>query len=1044
MTCVAVWCGIVLTGATEAASPRGAGPPAAPAPSRSTYVGSEACRSCHTEIYDLWRTTRHSYSILTSEQARQAGFPLPEARRGGNAPSVTAWKDVSYVIGGQQRVTYVDRTGTVLPTSFDHRRQEWNAFPSQPVQDCVPCHFTGVGAGPVHPDDAIFPGRWAEMNIGCEACHGPGGRHMATYAAEDILVDASSRTCGECHTEVNRVLPPDDLHAAHDTVQVWNHDRHATGMPFHSFSAQCATCHSPYRGMPPSAAEHSHPLVFSEEKHNISCIGCHNPHALTDPHYKRERATLDPPIPNQRHVLLGTDHDFATLDYLHMETNEQVCLHCHKGADRIELDHAHASCTDCHVVFHRSRGVEARVLHDANHDALSCRPCHQDADHLLTILYRDPVFLEPKHVHDLRRLPGAAVSKYGLAYPRLARRRPHKAADSTDPSDRTDHDGRAVDAPPDSGRGVGVTGTPVPEVTPPRKRLRAELQRLFSGSPHAELAATDATVRMLQDAVREQPFSLALRLRLASSYLRSNQAEAASHVLDGDALASPWIVLDLGFAKGMVPAALRVAQRVPAPWPIPEEDRLCRLFVEPAQPWIRLFLLLLRGEYEAVLTRLDELDDVRRVAPVGGLYRGLAQIGLHAYRDATETLQAAIGAEDTDAAVRTALVLAYAKRARLSQAREVLDPPGGDGQDDPVALYVLATGLFGEGKYRDAAAVVRRSLALDPEFAAGRFLLARTHIARGEADPAIAVYEGIIAEDATHLDAHRQLGNLHKLISDQLRYRVYSAGESAPHPTETVANRTHRSATWDALADRHAGRALGEYTIALGLRPAAPVVLYQVAELDRRAGRLARALRLFERLSEREPTVWLYPYRAGTVLIQMARPKEAVARLQASLELAPTEGDIYVALGFARARLREWDRAVEILEAGAIHQPFSPALYNNLGAAYASQGDLDRAVRALHRALDLGTFPLPRRHLTLTNLGLAYFRQHRRQDAETALRSALHQYPADPLAADLLRALRSDSVGDGAARLREQPFVFNDLLELFGEVSTVSAIEFLR
>ena len=41
------------------------------------YIGSEACTECHSDIYEAWRSTRHSYSILTAVDAKRADYPLP-------------------------------------------------------------------------------------------------------------------------------------------------------------------------------------------------------------------------------------------------------------------------------------------------------------------------------------------------------------------------------------------------------------------------------------------------------------------------------------------------------------------------------------------------------------------------------------------------------------------------------------------------------------------------------------------------------------------------------------------------------------------------------------------------------------------------------------------------------------------------------------------------------------------------------------------------------------------------------------------------------
>jgi tetratricopeptide (TPR) repeat protein len=114
--------------------------------------------------------------------------------------------------------------------------------------------------------------------------------------------------------------------------------------------------------------------------------------------------------------------------------------------------------------------------------------------------------------------------------------------------------------------------------------------------------------------------------------------------------------------------------------------------------------------------------------------------------------------------------------------------------------------------------------------------------------------------------------------------------------------------------------------------------------------------------------------------------------LQRALELAPTEGDLYFSLGLALVRMGRLEEGIDIFEQGTVYAPFNPALYTNLGAAYASQGAYEAARTVLERSLELATFPLPRLHLTHTNLALIHLAQRRPDEAVKALQNALFIY----------------------------------------------------
>jgi tetratricopeptide (TPR) repeat protein len=388
-----------------------------PSPEPASYAGSESCRRCHAEIYKAWQSTRHSYSIMTREQARQAGYPLPkQAMDTAGGASIRSWADISEVIGGRKRIAYADTKGRVATTSYQHRTGEWRSFPDK-AMECGPCHYTGPRYPGARPESSLTSLKdYNEINIGCEACHGPGSRHIKTFKKEDIQADLSSRVCGTCHTAVGRILPKDQLHETHDLVQNWNQDPHVTGVRFQSHNTSCSRCHSPQDGYVPLEAAETGLQVFSETKQNITCTGCHNPHGMTNPAYKATKVRLEAPLASPSHILNGRDGDISTDDFLPFDSADEACVHCHSGADRIDLDHANAGCVDCHNVFQFNRSAGLAATNSPDHRRLSCRQCHTDADHLLALVFRDQDFLKPSYIHNLRKLPEVAAKKHKFRY----------------------------------------------------------------------------------------------------------------------------------------------------------------------------------------------------------------------------------------------------------------------------------------------------------------------------------------------------------------------------------------------------------------------------------------------------------------------------------------------------------------------------------------------------------------------------------------------------------------------------------------------------
>jgi predicted CXXCH cytochrome family protein len=100
------------------------------------YMGSVWCRSCHAEIFEKWNATPHAQAFLTLKR--------------------------------------------------DH--EEYNP-------ECIGCHVTGYKEGGFVTIDETP----AFSNVQCEACHGPGSRHVADKGQTALKVQDEA-VCQACHT----------------------------------------------------------------------------------------------------------------------------------------------------------------------------------------------------------------------------------------------------------------------------------------------------------------------------------------------------------------------------------------------------------------------------------------------------------------------------------------------------------------------------------------------------------------------------------------------------------------------------------------------------------------------------------------------------------------------------------------------------------------------------------------------------------------------------------------------------------------------------
>ncbi len=162
------------------------------------YAGSETCRRCHPEIYRAWRLTPHA---RMTRDARKT----PEAVLGDFSRDPPFPLDaVVYVLGSHWTQRYVVRKKGSLYVkaaiwSITERRWDRSYWIDKPwINYCAGCHTTGF--------EARDEPRWAELSIGCEACHGPALDHARSGGEAAVVNPAKldpvrrDMICESCHT----------------------------------------------------------------------------------------------------------------------------------------------------------------------------------------------------------------------------------------------------------------------------------------------------------------------------------------------------------------------------------------------------------------------------------------------------------------------------------------------------------------------------------------------------------------------------------------------------------------------------------------------------------------------------------------------------------------------------------------------------------------------------------------------------------------------------------------------------------------------------
>ncbi len=192
--------GLLVTGALLAVA-------VAPVARANYYAGTAVCAECHgTKVATL---SQSIHSKMIRPGANTAGVIHGDLSK-PNAPTLNGagQTGVDWVMGGWYKEESYIRVGRPEdPYPYTVTQFQWDPIKgtysnTQTLRDwtvkCAGCHTTGYVPG----KDALQQptGTWKELNIGCEACHGPGGDH-ADNGGDSIfpVIDRTVEACGRCH-----------------------------------------------------------------------------------------------------------------------------------------------------------------------------------------------------------------------------------------------------------------------------------------------------------------------------------------------------------------------------------------------------------------------------------------------------------------------------------------------------------------------------------------------------------------------------------------------------------------------------------------------------------------------------------------------------------------------------------------------------------------------------------------------------------------------------------------------------------------------------
>jgi Tfp pilus assembly protein PilF len=244
--------------------------PPAPRPA-ATFVGSKKCMDCHKAEYDRWQNSLHDRAMEVADDATVLGDFNEAVVEFHGVTSRFYLKDDKFFVqtqGPDGKMDKFEITHTFgwyplqqylvpfpggrlqcLPIAWDVKEKKWyHLYPDAPIDPkdwlywtnagqnwngmCAECHSTNLKKNYDIQGDA-YQTTWSEIDVSCEACHGPGSRHVKWAELPDmarpqtadyeLVVKAKGmdsrqqvELCAPCHSR--RAILGDYTHAEPDLL----------------------------------------------------------------------------------------------------------------------------------------------------------------------------------------------------------------------------------------------------------------------------------------------------------------------------------------------------------------------------------------------------------------------------------------------------------------------------------------------------------------------------------------------------------------------------------------------------------------------------------------------------------------------------------------------------------------------------------------------------------------------------------------------------------------------------------------------------------
>jgi predicted CXXCH cytochrome family protein len=374
---VTVWLLLLLSGYTVAQP--------------ANYVGSETCIDCHAEQVEAWQGSHHDMAMKHADKASVLGdFGDVSVMHQGKEnrfyrKGSEYWVNIegpdgqfhdykiSYTFAfeplQQYMVEFDDGRVQLIPFAWDSRTKEqggqrwFHLYPDTTNTDefywtnsgqnwnfmCADCHSTNLQKN-YDLENNRYQTTWSEINVGCEACHGPASDHIeianklenGDVQSDGVSFDAAS------HYGFDR-----DLSQA---VKEWVYQEGNTTLQpkdiIHTNQVQtCAQCHS--------------------RRTQLNETGDHVKGSFFD---KYRLSLISPELYYHDGQIYDEDYVYGSFLQSAMAEKGVTCTNCHDPHTAQLKIAEEAVCSQCHIASEYT--PEKHTFHQAGTEASKCTTCH--------------------------------------------------------------------------------------------------------------------------------------------------------------------------------------------------------------------------------------------------------------------------------------------------------------------------------------------------------------------------------------------------------------------------------------------------------------------------------------------------------------------------------------------------------------------------------------------------------------------------------------------------------------------------------------------